>query len=127
MSSLRKIIPYVAIPAIILLISTITGYGICIIYNIFGIPCPACGLTRASLAIFRLDLQSSLKYHPLLIFVPFLLISAALDRKRIFYTLSFLFILVWLIRLYLYFPTQDPMTFNKQSLAATLFELITGR
>ncbi|ETA80697.1 DUF2752 domain-containing protein [Youngiibacter fragilis] len=127
MSSLNKKLPYVAIPAIIVILSTMTGYGTCIIYNIFGIPCPSCGLTRASLAFARLDLQSSLRYHPLLMFVPFLLYSAAFDRKRIFYALSFLFILVWTIRLFLYFPTQDPMIFNNQSLVAILFRLVTGR
>lgn len=32
---------------------------------IFGIPCPGCGLTRATLALFHGDLGGALRYHPL--------------------------------------------------------------
>jgi hypothetical protein len=31
----------------------------------FGIPCPGCGLTRATLALFRGDIRQALGFHPL--------------------------------------------------------------
>jgi Protein of unknown function (DUF2752) len=32
---------------------------------LFGLPCPGCGLTRATLAMFRGDLSAALRFHPL--------------------------------------------------------------
>lgn len=32
---------------------------------IFGIPCPGCGLTRATLALLRGELRAALHFHPL--------------------------------------------------------------
>ena len=40
---------------------------ICLIYNLFHIPCPACGLTRAFGAFLDGDMILSLKYNILLI------------------------------------------------------------
>lgn len=31
----------------------------------FGVPCPGCGLTRASLALLRGDFAAALRFHPL--------------------------------------------------------------
>ena len=40
---------------------------ICLIYNLFHIPCPACGLTRAYFALLDGDILLSLKYNILAI------------------------------------------------------------
>lgn len=31
----------------------------------FGVPCPGCGLTRATVAMLRLDFGAALRFHPL--------------------------------------------------------------
>jgi hypothetical protein len=31
----------------------------------FGVPCPGCGLTRATLALLHGDLRAALRFHPL--------------------------------------------------------------
>lgn len=48
-------------------IALIIGYGIpvCPSATILGIPCPGCGLTRATLAALHGDLELALRFHPL--------------------------------------------------------------
>jgi hypothetical protein len=38
---------------------------LCPLAGTFGIPCPGCGLTRATLALLRGDLRGALELHPL--------------------------------------------------------------
>ncbi len=38
---------------------------LCPMASSFGIPCPGCGLTRATLAIFHGDVRGALRLHPL--------------------------------------------------------------
>lgn len=45
----------------------------CLLYTLIGIPCPGCGMTRAWLAVFRLDLAGAFGYHPMFWCVPILL------------------------------------------------------
>jgi len=42
-------------------------FNTCILHLTLGIPCPACGLTRASLALARLDLAAATSFHPLVL------------------------------------------------------------
>ena len=42
---------------------------LCPLAGIFGIPCPGCGLTRASLAALRGDFGAALHFHPLVFWV----------------------------------------------------------
>jgi hypothetical protein len=41
------------------------GIPVCPTATLFGIPCPGCGLTRATLALFRGDVGAALHFHPL--------------------------------------------------------------
>jgi Protein of unknown function (DUF2752) len=40
-------------------------FPLCPMASSFGIPCPGCGLTRATLALFHGDLRAALHFHPL--------------------------------------------------------------
>lgn len=42
-----------------------TDFPLCPMASSFGIPCPGCGLTRATLALFRGDVRGALQLHPL--------------------------------------------------------------
>jgi len=42
-----------------------TGLPLCPMAGLFGMPCPGCGLTRATLALLRGDLPVALHFHPL--------------------------------------------------------------
>jgi len=59
---------------------------LCPLAGSFGIPCPGCGLTRATLALLRGDLHAALHFHPLVfiltpLFVGFML-AAMLEFLR---------------------------------------------
>jgi hypothetical protein len=61
LTRLRPALPAVVICALLALVP----YPTCLLRLILGIPCPACGLTRATLALLRLDLGHALLYQPL--------------------------------------------------------------
>ena len=52
------------------------GITICLIHRLLGIPCPGCGLTRATIAFCHGDLVSAIQLNPLvLVVVPALAIT----------------------------------------------------
>ncbi|MBQ8498051.1 MAG: DUF2752 domain-containing protein [Clostridia bacterium] len=53
----------------------------CLYKAISGIPCPTCGITRAYLALLRLDIQAAFAYHPLFWTVPILFLFYLFDGK----------------------------------------------
>ncbi|SHI59838.1 Protein of unknown function [Clostridium cavendishii DSM 21758] len=108
--------------------------GMCIIKAITGIPCPGCGLTRAHLALLRLDFKTAFHYHPLFfIVIPFIIFLISADkpllgskRNELFlYTLiASLFIGVYIYRMYTLFPTTAPMNVDDNSISMELLKLI---
>lgn len=58
---LRPAAPVLAIGAVLALVP----YPTCLVRLAFGVPCPACGLTRAGLALAHLDFASAQRFHPL--------------------------------------------------------------
>ncbi len=53
----------------------------CLFKTLFGIPCMTCGMTRAYLALFRLDIKGAFAYHPLFWTIPFLALLFWFDGK----------------------------------------------
>lgn len=41
------------------------GFPLCPMAASLGVPCPGCGLTRATLALLRGDIRAALHFHPL--------------------------------------------------------------
>lgn len=55
----------------IYLIGMLIGHPIgCLIYRIFGINCPTCGITRAWLALLSGDVQLAFYYYPVFFLLP---------------------------------------------------------
>jgi hypothetical protein len=109
---LKTIILIFFIVIIYILLNNKLHRSICIFYNITGVPCPGCGMTRSFMSLLKLDFKSSFNYHPLfplVFFLPFLIIRK--NTKLIFLFCS-VFIIVWMIRLVFYFPHTEPMTYN---------------
>ena len=46
----------------------------CLIYSLFHIPCPSCGMTRAWIAALQLDFAQAFSFHPMFWSVPILYI-----------------------------------------------------
>ena len=74
MSKNRELIGVILIGAVIsFLVVVFFNKSICLFINIFGIPCPACGMTRAYMSLAHLDIRGAFYYHPLFWSVPFIL------------------------------------------------------
>jgi Protein of unknown function (DUF2752) len=61
LSRLRPALPVVVICGLLAFLP----FPTCIVRLAFGLPCPACGLTRAALAAARLDWAASMRWNPL--------------------------------------------------------------
>jgi hypothetical protein len=44
---------------------TPSGISTCLMYNLTGVPCPGCGMTRSCALLARGDVHDSLRFHPL--------------------------------------------------------------
>ena len=64
---LKKLIPAVVAVAVlaVLAVLLVTDHYMCPFKFITGIPCPACGMTRACLSVAKGDFPASFYYHPL--------------------------------------------------------------
>lgn len=60
----------------IAIVAYISKARICIFYNIFGIPCPGCGLTRSVMALLHGNIAESVAYN--ILGIPIIAISAVI-------------------------------------------------
>lgn len=101
----------------------------CVYQNIFGIPCPGCGMTRSYKAFLHADFEQAFYYHPLFLLVPIVIILVGyqfylIKKKRrhsgwiegILFVIVILFIAVYVYRMILYFPHTEPMDFYEKGL-----------
>ena len=54
----------------------------CVFDSILGIPCPGCGMTRAFLALLRLDISQAIRYNIVILFMPYVLAYLFFDFKH---------------------------------------------
>jgi hypothetical protein len=74
-------IALLAVAAALFGIAIWTDFPLCPIAGSLGVPCPGCGLTRATLALLHGDWQAALRLHPLIwlllpLFVAFVAIAS---------------------------------------------------
>lgn len=112
---------FVLLGTLLLMLDRFSDLSVCIFYNYIGIPCPSCGITRAFASFINLDFRQAFWYHPLfftVIFFPYLYVK---NNNKLFIITAFLFMTVWIIRLYVYFPYMPPMAVNQ---SAVLYSLL---
>jgi len=85
--------------------SIMNHYGIsCVFLHCFGIPCPGCGMTRAFLALLKLDFWEAFKYNALIFYMPYLFLYIFFDWKGHIHKFFLIFIgfsaiVNWVIKL----------------------------
>ena len=108
----------------------LTGFHmVCYTRAFTGVPCPGCGMTRAWKSVFHFDFKSAFFYHPMF-FLPALIAVLLFFQHRthkkvpkwVWSILLFLFLLVYGIRMYLYFPTKEPLTFDSYAVLPRMFQ-----
>ena len=83
----------------------------CPIYRIFGIPCAACGITRAYRLFFTGHFKDAFLMHPLFL-LPLVFLFKRFRRKWIVFSVMGIFLAVYIIRCLLLFPEVPPFNYN---------------
>ncbi|AIO18004.1 hypothetical protein KQ51_00100 [Candidatus Izimaplasma bacterium HR1] len=91
----------------------------CLIKRTIGIPCPGCGMTRASYYLLTLQFEKAAFYHPLVFIMPIIFsillfngygVFNTLFKSKVFWGIIVtLFIGVYIYRMYMYYPSVEPM------------------
>lgn len=119
------------LPGIILCIAAflILNYffgTVCYFRLFFGIPCPFCGITESIKLLLRGRVIQSFYMHPLLIFVIIEYIyylftkyfnNSGCKKLKVYVILTMLlFLIVYFLRMKLYFPYKEPMTYYEHNI-----------
>ncbi|HSV97652.1 MAG TPA: DUF2752 domain-containing protein [Spirochaetota bacterium] len=120
--------------AVVILAGAIGGDTFCFFKLVYGVPCPGCGMMRAFAALAGGDLAAALLFHPLVLVVPFLVLVAVFRKSRPFWAMynssafwaacAACFMVVWAVRMFMFFPDFPPMDYSRSSLAWRAVELL---
>ncbi len=114
--AIKKYAPYLIVGAFLLL-----GAYRCPIYAFLGIPCPACGITRAYRLFFCANVGEAFLMHPLF-WLPAVLIFPFFRKRWALWAIAILFFAVYIVRMVLLFPHTAPMNFNYDSVLGVIFK-----
>ncbi len=98
---------------------------VCFSVILFGIPCPACGMTRAAKLMLTGHFRESFHMHPLLLFVAFGILNCIIIKKilknyiviiKLYVIISIvIFIGFYIYRMKMDFPNIEPMVYNENN------------
>ncbi len=88
-------------------------------------------MSRAFIYLISLDFKQAFYYHPLVFIVPFIIavflfhetkFMSRLYHSKIWWSaILSLFVIVYIIRMILYFPTTEPMDYHSNPLILRIF------
>ncbi|MBQ8086572.1 MAG: DUF2752 domain-containing protein [Lachnospiraceae bacterium] len=109
------------------------GY-VCPFRLLTGIPCPACGLTRAGISLILLDFDKVFFYNPMIIPIAVFIIYCVICRyifdvpvrfaSAIIVILSILLFILYYYRMVKMFPNHEPMEYVSRNLFSPIYRLI---
>lgn len=130
---LRYLLPGLAGAAVYVLLMEYFFHAVCLSRVLIGLPCPGCGLTRAGLLFLQGHFIESFRVHPLFVLIPAGCVLGLYERyfsvgTRRYFTAYVLLILILLIILYmirmkLYFPHTAPMNYDPDNVLSHLVRL----
>lgn len=98
-----------------------------------GLPCPGCGMTRAALCVLTGRWRRAWQLNPVIFPIVLATLYFAVNRyllgqrvkglKWCLILIAGLLIIVYLVRMYLYFPNREPYVYVKDNVLARLWEL----
>jgi len=97
------------------------GY-VCPSMIVAGLPCPACGMTRAGILLFSGRIAESFVMHPLFIPVSVFIVCVLVWRDKFKHmktaalVLILILLIVYVFRMVYIFPHQPPMVINGDSI-----------
>lgn len=119
--------------AALFILNLLTGSA-CLSVIILGIPCPACGLSRATGLLIIGKFSESFKMHPLLIFVIigcllYPLLKYTMKRYKLILCIYVIitittFMCFYFYRMLHYYPELEPMVYHKDNLLAKAHAVI---
>jgi len=63
--------------------SVMNHYNIsCVFKEIFGVPCPGCGMTRAFLSLMKLDIYGAFRHNIVIFFIPYVFMYVFFNFKH---------------------------------------------
>jgi hypothetical protein len=103
-----------------------------VIRSITGLPCPGCGMTRALIALSKMEFSKAVRLHPLsLMMLPFVGLLALspfnssfrrlVEKKDFWKLLIAVFLVVYIARMILMFPYVEPMTLYENAFILRIF------
>ncbi len=100
---------------------------------ILGVPCPSCGITRATIQAFKFDFLKAFYFHPLFFLAPIVLVVIIYNeykyinkiyKSNIFWSiLVILLVVVFILRLIYQYP-NEVLKINENSLLQIIIRFI---
>ncbi len=132
---IKNIIPVGIVLLVFLTFLYIVFGSNCIFMCVTGFPCPGCGLTRAGINFLMLQWGNSLYYNPFIFPIALLSLLGVVNRyirnksnsklTKWVILMGICMILYYGYRMYVYFPTREPVVYHDHNISRIIHLFIT--
>ena len=117
--------------AVYTVLVNMTFHAFCPMVIFTGLPCPACGMSRAMFYLVTGNITASVQMHPVVLWIVCLFLYFAWNRylkgrdakgMKILLGMTFaMLIICYVWRMFLYFPDKAPCVYTKRNVLAGIF------